>query len=179
MPTKTQGDPKEFVSHFLMHDANEYSGFREFDFERFETATMYFCEKGVPKTKLNKLLYYCDMKSYKDNAISITGAKYIHLDHGPVPDNYEMLLGVMASKGKLLTREFTAGEIVYDKYFPAQKIDLSVFTPNERKILEFVRDYFEKFSATRIRDFSHKEEAYQKTEDKEPISYSFAKTLSI
>lgn len=175
----SDNDPEEFASRLFNYEPDEYSGFREFNLERFEAATLYLCEGGEPKTKLNKLLYYVDMKCYKDNASPLTGSRYIHLDHGPVPNNYELLLGVMVSKGKLTTKEMTAGEIVYDEYLPLEKPNMKLFTATEQKILKAVRSHFEKFSATRIREYSHKEEAYLRTKHKEPISYSFAKTLSL
>jgi putative zinc finger/helix-turn-helix YgiT family protein len=172
-------DPEEFTSRLFSHPPDEYSGFREFNLERFEAATLFLCEGGEPKTKLNKLLYYVDMKCYKDNASPLTGAQYIHLDHGPVPNNYDFLFGVMISTGKLTTREVILGEIVYDEYLPIEKANLRLFSPTEQKILKFVRNHFEKFSATKIREYSHKEEAYLKTRNKEPISYAFAKSLSL
>ena len=172
-------DPEEFASRLFNYAPDEYSGFREFDLERFEATVLYLCGDGEPKTKLNKLLFYSDMKCYKDNASPITGAKYIHLDHGPVPNNYEFLLGVMVSKGKLNTKEVAAGDIVYDLYVPAQKPNLNIFTPTERKILVYVKTYFQDFTARKIRDYSHNEKAYIQTKNKQPISYSFAKILSI
>lgn len=69
-----------------------------FDYDKFCAMVLFFahrCDKLL-KTKLMKLLNYSDMIFYKENGISISGAKYAHLPYGPVPENFDILLGTMA-----------------------------------------------------------------------------------
>ena len=47
-------------------------------------------ESDIYKTKLNKLLFYSDFINYYLNGTSISGAKYVHLPYGPVPDSYKV-----------------------------------------------------------------------------------------
>jgi len=57
------------------------SGYKVFDVENIENIILYIALEcgGVLKTKLNKLLWYSDFKHFKENTVSITGSKYIHL----------------------------------------------------------------------------------------------------
>jgi Antitoxin SocA-like, Panacea domain len=68
---------------------NEFSGYLKFDLRKFLNAALFFCKGGQLKTRLNKLLFYAVFKHFKENAVAITGARYVHLPLGPVPDNYE------------------------------------------------------------------------------------------
>ena len=43
-----------------------------------------------------KLLNYSDMIFYKENGVSISGLRYVHLPFGPVPENFDMLMEKMA-----------------------------------------------------------------------------------
>lgn len=53
--------------------------------------------KELLKTKLMKLLNYSDMVFYKENGISISGARYAHLPYVPVPVHYDILFGFMVA----------------------------------------------------------------------------------
>lgn len=43
----------------------------------------------MPKTKLNKEMYYVDFYSYKKYGRSISGLAYRAIQYGPVPEHYE------------------------------------------------------------------------------------------
>lgn len=69
---------------------------------------LFFAHKsaGLLKTKLMKLFNYSDMIFYKENGLAISGLKYAHLPYGPVPDNFDMILGKMKSSCRVLTYSF-------------------------------------------------------------------------
>ena len=75
------------------------NGFKSFDYDKFCAMVLHLAQKGgeLLKVKLLKLLNYSDMIFYKENGISISGSSYIHLPYGPVPKDYDMLFGMMAS----------------------------------------------------------------------------------
>ncbi|MHB8484027.1 MAG: type II TA system antitoxin MqsA family protein [Nitrospiria bacterium] len=160
-----------------------YSGFRVFDFERFEAAILYFCKEisKVSKTKLNKLIWYFDFSIFKTLNRSATGAVYVHLPYGPVPNNYEIYLAHMVEEERNLRVEEVLYSpekgIVGDVYRTVGEPDLSVFSPIERERLEKVAVFFSNLSAKSISDYSHLEEAYKNTKENEPISYDWAKSL--
>jgi putative zinc finger/helix-turn-helix YgiT family protein len=159
-----------------------HSGFRRFDLERFEAAVLYCCRRVpyVTKVKLNKLLWYCDFYTYKTLGRSATGAVYVHLTYGPVPEHYESYLDYMERVGMLEAEEIIYDEdkgILGDLYRATEDPDLSLFTDTERECLEKVAGFFKGMGAKAISDYSHQEEGWRKTQKGEILSYEWAKTL--
>ena len=166
------------------YEPNEYSGYRRLDLEKLYSAILFFCREGVLKTKLNKLLFYADFKHYKGYAISITGARYAHIPFGPAPDNYEIYYAALSSQKAIQFIEEIypakrGGEPVVGEIIKAvKKPDLSLFAASELRIMASVQEDFEKYNASEITDFSHKEVGYQETEDGGTISYDYARKLN-
>lgn len=66
------------------------AGGREFDRERFRELILHIADQSRddPRfgiSKLNKILYFTDFKSFGILGRSMTGATYARMDHGPVP----------------------------------------------------------------------------------------------
>lgn len=82
-----------------MKDPCEENGFKTFDYDKFCAMVLFFAykNKDLLKTKLMKLLNYSDMVFYKENGISISGLSYVHFSYGPVPENFDLLFGKLAS----------------------------------------------------------------------------------
>jgi len=160
------------------------SGFREYDLEKFKNMVLYLAKllDGILKTKLNKLLWYCDFLSFKETSVSITGTRYIPLPYGPVPDNYELIITTMLREGLLEKNEIafdTKGDIVGEQFTPLAESQESIFSEQEIKVMKFVADKFREYTSTRIADMSHQETAYKKCQDQDVISYEYAKDLSL
>jgi putative zinc finger/helix-turn-helix YgiT family protein len=160
------------------------SGFKEYDLEKLKNMILYLVNHlgNVLETKLNKLLWYCDFLHYKETSVSITGSQYIRLPYGPVPDNYERIIGIM--QPKLLDKDeipFNTKEgMVLGKQFTALvKPDRSIFSEQEIKVMNFIADTFSDYTSTGIMNKSHQETAYKKCKDGDIISYEYAKDLSL
>jgi putative zinc finger/helix-turn-helix YgiT family protein len=160
------------------------SGFKEYDLEKLKNMILYLVKRldGVLKVKLNKLLWYCDFLHFKETSLSITGAQYIRLPLGPVPDNYERIIGIMqpdllnmdeipfnTKEGIVLGEEFTA----------LVEPDKSIFSEKEIQVMDFVADTFRSYGSWAIKEKSHQETAYLKCKDGDIISYEYAKELSL
>lgn len=158
---------------------DEFSGFLKFDMLKFQNVVLFFCKGGQLKTKLNKLLFYADFKHFNENAVSITGARYVHLPHGPVPDNYEYFFATLIHSGEMDVDEVPVYQYFGENFMATREADLSLFEPSELKILAEVKEYFKEFSATRIREFSHAERGYRETSNRQAISFLFAEDLQI
>ena len=170
----------EAIDQFGSYSPGLMSGYLRLDINKLFQAMKYFCYGDkVVKTKLMKLLFYADFNHFKHNGVSITGARYAHAYHGPVPDRFETWL-VAASEWEkqLASEEQNFGDYVGDVY-TSEAPDWSVFSTSELASLAFVKDRFQKYSARQIRDFSHREMGYQKTKDGELISYQYAQELQI
>lgn len=155
------------------------NGFKSFDFEKFCAMVTYFAVKsgGVLKVKLMKLLNYSDMIFYQENGISISGTQYIHLPYGPVPQNYDILFGMMeADQVMHIEVEFYDG---YEKHWVVSdgSIAEGILTEKEIEVLQRVYDKFSDFGSVEISNYSHKEKGYKDTEKGDVISYAYAKDI--
>lgn len=162
-------------------EASIENGFRSFDFEKFCAMIMFFANRGsrLLKVKLMKLLNYADMIYFKENGISISGIKYVHQPYGPVPQNSDVLLGMMQLKKLLhIDVEFDNG---YEKHLitPDQNMEIGILNEKELAVLERIYERFKDFSSSQISDYSHKEKGYKETVRGEIISYSYAKDISL
>ena len=157
------------------------TGYRLFDSERFENLVSYICWQipYVTKTKLNRLLWYCDFVSFRQIQRSITGLQYVHVPYGPVPKHYEYhlasLMGKWIESEEFITREGILGE----KFRSLCKTDLSIFSSKERKLMTDILKTLKHMSASEIVALSHEEEGYKNTQPGEVISYKWAKDLKL
>lgn len=170
-----------FESRFGSYPASIKSGYQPLNIPKLLNSIIFFCKDAqIPKTKLNKLLFYADFKHFKDYAVSITGAYYAHLPHGPVPDKYEYYLATLKYDEKAIYVDERVFNSYTGEYLSALiEPDLNIFSITELKVLAMVKEYFLDFTAKDIRSFSHQEQGYQATRDGELISYEYAQFLQI
>ncbi len=172
---------RRFFDMFFSKTPCEENGFKGFDYEKLCAMVLYFAHKGsgLLKTKLMKLLSYSDMIFYKENGISISGLKYAHLPYGPVPDNFDMILGRMAAD------HIAHIEVSYDNGYekhqviPECEVLEGVLSEKEIQVLERIYDKFKDFGSVDISDYSHKEKGYMSTKKGEIISYAYAKDIEL
>ena len=160
------------------------SGFKEHDLEKLKNMILYLVKhlNGVFVTKLNKLVWYCDFLHFKETSVSITGTQYLHFQYGPVPKYYNHIIGFMQDEGLLDKEEIifdTEEDISGEKLAALVEPDKSIFSEKELQTMNFVTDTFCNYTATSIKNKSHQETAYLKSEDGEVISYEYAKELSL
>jgi len=168
----------------LFNESREdiFSGYRRFNLERFETAIQYFCKdlEFVSKTKLNKLIWYFDFLSFKENSISATGLVYENMHYGPTPVHYQSLLDYLESTGNIEVYEIILNEeksIIGDYFRSTIDPDINIFNSREREYLRNICKLFSNLNAKQISELSHSEDAWKKTKLKELISYKWAKSL--
>ena len=164
---------------FSVADIN--AGYRLFDLNKFENLTLYLLHKcpDVYKTKLNKLLWYCDFKHFKVHTVSLTGSRYVHLPYGPVPDNYELHLWKLRSENKIRSVENVFRSCAGEKLIASANPDQKGFSVTELKVIDYVVDKLGSLSAKALSDESHKERAYAETGETDIIPYGYAVKLSI
>lgn len=159
----------------------ELTGNRPFDLNRFVQAAVYILKRSGPefKTKFLKLLFYTDFLSFKRYNNSITGAVYVHITHGPVPDRFQTLIDFMEREKQLEIAVVQIDDFEGEELSAKIVADTDCFSNDEINILDTVVDKFKSFKAKQMRDRSHKEAAYEQTKPSEKISYKFAKELSL
>jgi hypothetical protein len=169
-----------FEEQLSMHPPNLFNGYQKFNMSKFTNSVLFLCKGGGQlKTKINKLLFYADFKCFKEFTVSLTGARYVHLPFGPVPDDYDILFAVLRQRGEISIDEVQIGPYYGENMSSIKDPDISVFTTSELRVLSEVKEFFENYSSSEIKDYSHKESAYKKTAGGEIIPYELAAKLSL
>lgn len=172
---------RRFFELFFSRIPCEENGFKGFDYEKLCAMVLFFAHKSseLLKTKLTKLLNYSDMIFYKENGISMSGLKYAHLPYGPVPENFDMLLGKMTADHIAHIEVFCDNGYEKHQVIPECDIPEGVLSEEELEVLERIYIKFEDFGSVDISKYSHKEKGYSSTKKGEIISYSYAKDIQL
>lgn len=152
--------------------ADEFSGNREFSWDRFTNAVLALIESCKSPLYINKALFYLDFLHFKNHKISITGSNYAKLEYGPCPDEYKILFKKMLEDG--LIKESKGHELL-----AIQKVNLDIFDDNEKETLNEIIKLTKKDSGKRLYNLSHEEDAYTKSSMWSVVSYAYAKKLKI
>ena len=163
------------------HAPDVLSGYRTFDAARFKAMALHFCKSpGVPRTKLNKLLWYADFLAFRQNTASISGARYARLPHGPAPDQYDTLLAWLSGpEGALRLDEVSSGTLDWEVLVANEAPDYGQFSNSELALLAQVAERFKDATARTLSELSHQEPGYELTRDGEIISYEHAERMRV
>ena len=170
-----------FASAFFRAEPSIENGFKSFEYEKVCAMTAYFANKceDLLKVKLLKLLNYSDMIFYQRYGTSMSGMKYVHLPYGPVPQNYDILFGMMEADQVIHI------EIEFDKGYERHRVipdcadSEEGLTQGELDVLNQVYEKFADFGSVEISNYSHKEAGYLATQTGEVISYKYAKDIHL
>lgn len=170
-----------FVYQYLFGETqpSTFTGFVKPSVDKFAEMVLFFSQELKPlKTKLNKLLFYADFLHFQQTGFSISGVKYIAIQMGPVPNNFQSLYEYVANKDfvEIVNISF-ADEIVGEQFVPTSKklFDTSLFSSSELEILNVVCQRFKDTSTRKIIDISHQETAWiDNQETKNSIDYIYA-----
>lgn len=89
-------------------------------------------------TKLNKILWWSDIRSFGLLGRPITGSAYKRLPQGPVPDGLDELRSEMETMGEIaMSPQESYGRTRY-RLVPLRKYDLGAFTGDEIAIVDEV-----------------------------------------
>lgn len=174
-------DESNLIDLYFSNTPCAENGFKVFDYEKTCAMVLFFAHKNTDllKTKLMKLLNYSDMIYYKENGISMSGLRYAHHKYGPVPENFDILLGKMAAD------HIAHIEVLYDNGYekhqvvPDSNIPVGMITDDELNVLEKIYEKFKDFGSVEISNYSHKEKGYCETKQGEIISYIYAKEIEL
>lgn len=178
-------DSYEFdVEDYLLNKStpDEYTGYRVPDLDKLSEMTAFFAERLQPyKTKMNKLLFYSDFQSYKNTGFAISGARYVAINRGPVPNNFQSIFEYQHNTQQVYVKVENFGDYFGERFLRShgKSFNADLFTEAELAVLEEVATRFEKTTTKEIVDLSHEELAWTENEDeKKVISYRYAFDLS-
>jgi hypothetical protein len=146
--------------------------------EKLKNLILFITKEGADDptlgaVKLNKLLYFADVRAYLELKRPITGVTYQHLPEGPAPRAMVPSQREMIEAGQI--------EIVPARYFTqsqnriiAKAEPAEIFSPEELRIVrEIIRELWGK-SAREVSQLSHDEWAYKLTTNGEDIPFQLA-----
>jgi uncharacterized phage-associated protein len=145
-----------------------------FNEEKTKQLILYLASKvDIGKTKLMKLLYLIDFTAYEKSGKPITNDTYEHWALGPVPTNvWKKCNSLISGIINQVTENRTTGK--YTKFVPKISPNVSVFTRDERKIIDkVIAEYGEKFQRELV-EMIHAELPYKLTQENEVIPYHLA-----
>jgi uncharacterized phage-associated protein len=122
-------------------------------------------------TKLNKILFFCDMLYYGMYGKPITGADYFAIEEGPAPRQMVPILMGMEKTGdiKIIKRQFFDYE--QSRVVPLKESEPSKFSGQEIAFVDNIVDQLKDKSARELTEISHKYPAYNLTAYRESIPY--------
>jgi uncharacterized phage-associated protein len=156
-----------------------FSGNREFSADRLAAMMGYLASKGIElyKTKLNKLLFYADFTGFYLTGRGLSGAQYVNLPYGPVPDRFEEIIDHAATSGAIVSSSVPDKDPSVRAINPGSEV-LDVLDESDRRVLDWVVENYGALSTTAITDLSHVEKAYKNTRGGERIAYAYAQFLN-
>lgn len=149
------------------------TGYSVPNFEKFAQMVLYFYCSGLKKlftVKLLKLLFYADFYHFQQTGRSISGASYRAIPYGPVPNEYQIQIGLLIHTGYLTQNLVTVKdqEEPVISYVPvASKANRKVFSETEQAALDAVVKRLAFRPTAEIVDRVHQEKAW--TENRETM----------
>ena len=111
--------------------------------QRLQELILYIADRlqGDPafgKVKLAKILYFIDFTSYRLYKKPVTGAAYIRLPHGPVPQPYFDILDEMQANGYIAIREEAVFDYNQQRIMAIRRADVKLFSGRDIQLVEDV-----------------------------------------
>ncbi|MBN2738901.1 MAG: DUF4065 domain-containing protein [Spirochaetales bacterium] len=172
---KTDLDNKIYVKE-------NYSGYNHPDWEKLLfifQLILYFSKKELYKMAMLKIAFYIDFAYFKYHTVSLSGWPYARLPFGPVPDKYKELLfeGEAENFFKSEPDNYDWGDL----YSLTEQFDYQKTTSHFNKSeIDFIKDIVFRLkdkTATQLKELTHKEKAWLKTETFHQIDYKWATEL--
>lgn len=163
----------EYVGFDEPSDSN---GYTTLNIDKLEAAISYLAEymSNLFKVKLMKSLWYSDVLSFIQTGKAMTGLVYRHEAMGALPIGHYSLMNLE----NLNVKE----EISYNydsmlHVYPSDKVDYSILSNEEKKILDTVIKKFKNCKSSEIVQYMHEEKAYKETSNGAIIPFSLAKEI--
>lgn len=115
-------------------------------------------------TKLWKLIFFIDAQSVRDLGAPLTGSEFIKYEHGPVPSRGEKHLKQLLRDGDVTTSPRTVGGKTLNEVKAVRSADLSVFSDEEKDLIDGVCAELGRKSAVALSDLSHQEPSWHYAE---------------
>lgn len=168
-------------NNYILGESNPdiYTGYKTPSFEKLTEMIVFFTERLSPmKTVMNKLLFYADFLFFKNHSFSISGTRYVAIDYGPVPINFNTIFETVQRNNDIELYGVDFGNGYYGEQFKNVKnrdFNPELFSAQEINALEAVVNRFKNLNRNEIVDLSHEEDAWIENfkTGKKMIEYSY------
>lgn len=144
--------------------------------EKFKEVLLYILERigarpNIGEGVVCKLMYFIDFDFYEKFEEQLIGAKYIKNHFGPTPVAFPEIVAQMEKDGDLtrITKKYFQHD--QKKYLPRRSANLSIFSAQEKELIDWEIERFKDFNATKMRDYSHKDVPWIGADDLQTINY--------
>lgn len=148
-----------------------------FNRDKFKSLVHYVCwsckddPSRLGAVKLNKILWLSDFLTYYRAGDSITGARYIKRQFGPVPSSIVPILHELEAERKLIERDAPYHGLVKKEYIVLRDPSITFFQDEEKKVVDrMIAFVCDEHTAKSISEGSH-DHVWQSAEDGEEIPY--------
>ncbi|TAE50785.1 MAG: DUF4065 domain-containing protein [Bacteroidetes bacterium] len=155
-------------------EANEFTGFVKPDFQKVAQFVLFFAQEARPlKTRMNKLLFYCDFLHFKRTGFSISGCNYRAIPFGPVPSHFHELFGILeAEKYISIEQELFEHGTIGERFAAAQNFKPELFTEKELAHMREIVASFQDIRTQKLIEISHDEKGWaENQQSRSLISY--------
>jgi uncharacterized phage-associated protein len=147
--------------------------------DKFKNVLLYILEKcagkpNVGETVLYKLLYFSDFDYYELYEEHLTGASYLKLPYGPVPQKLDSIISQMIKAGQLQRIKTEYYGLQQTRYLPLVKANLAGFKASEKTVIDRVIEQMSDWSASAISNYSHKDLPWLATKEGDEINYELS-----
>lgn len=157
----------------------------QFNKQRFKALMLYLAHENRDSdtfglTKLSKLLYYCDTRSFVRTGKSITGSDYLREKRGPLPRHLYEVMREMKAEGTVKIETRRSGVFTQSRLVPLVPITeyIGEFTESDLETIDETNDSMRSMTGAQATEYSHGEVGWRVTPDREPIPYEAAYFVS-
>lgn len=160
-------------------DMPEYNGNTQLSLDRVVDVICYFSNAvevvSLYKVKLMKLLWYADALSFKRRGHAVTGLVYQALPMGAVPLAHDSIMKLYGIEYE----EIDMGNGTGYHFKESKNKNYESLIKEDLDILDKIIHHFGSYTKDAIVNVMHQEEAFLKTDQRDMISFKYAKNLSI
>jgi transcriptional regulator with XRE-family HTH domain len=147
--------------------------------QKFKNILLYILERcagkpNVGETVLHKLLYFSDFNYYELYEEHLSGAKYLKLPYGPIPQELDAIITQMIDKGQLQRVKTAYHHSSQTRYLPLQKANLTELKASEKEMIDQVLTQTSNWSLSSLEQYIQDDMPIKISKENEMIDYEFA-----
>lgn len=143
--------------------------------EKFKQMYLYILSKfnknGIPKTKLAKLLYFCDFNHFYNTLESMSGVLYRCKDYGPLADPFLDLTEDMSETGEIKIECLSGGANMICIKSSSFNKNFDLLSKKELKEIDSICEKWKDVDTKQIVNYTHQQKPWMACRKDEIIPY--------